>query len=88
MTLTKFKVIVAALLVSTSISITSCKSKPTESENTNTTTTAPSPVPEPAPVVISGDDSLRTNLKDALKDYPTVTLSLLCKIAGTLRNCA
>lgn len=28
--------------------------------------------PPPAPVVISPDDSLRTNVKAALKDYPTV----------------
>lgn len=72
MKLTKFKVLAAGLLLSTSISMTSCKSKPKETESTNTTTVAPAPAPEPAPVVISGDDSLRTGLRDATKDYPTV----------------
>ena len=72
---TKLKVLVLGLLLSTGVSMTSCKSKPKETTNENTTVT-PAPEPAPAPVVISADDSLRTGITDATKDFPGVTATV------------
>lgn len=67
------KLLVVGLLLSGSVAVTSsCKSKPKDTNET--TTTAPAPAePTPAPVVINPDDSLKTGVKDATKDYPGVT---------------
>jgi hypothetical protein len=53
--------------------VSSCKGK-SKDETTNTTTTTPAtePTPAPAPVEISTDDSLKTGVQDATKDYPGV----------------
>lgn len=69
---TNLKVLVIGLLLSTGVSITSCKSKPKETPADTTTTVAPAE-PTPAPVVINPDDSLKTGVRDATKDYPGVT---------------
>lgn len=71
---TNLKVLVVGLLLSTGVSITSCKSKPKETTEENTTVTTPEPAP--APVVISADDSLRTGITDATKDFPGVTATV------------
>lgn len=71
---TKLKVLVIGLLLSTGVSVTSCKSKPKETTNENTTVTTPEPAP--APVVISADDSLRSGITDATKDFPGVTATV------------
>ena len=71
---TKLKVLVIGLLLSTGVAVTSCKSKPKETTNDNTTVTTPEPVP--APVVISADDSLRSGITDATKDFPGVTATV------------
>lgn len=58
--------------------IASCKSKP---KDTDTTTVPQAPdttvmTDQPAAVVISPDDSLTNNLKDATKDFPGVTAAV------------
>jgi osmotically-inducible protein OsmY len=67
-----FKTVLLGLLITSGISFTSCKGKDKDtgtSADTSTTTTAPV---TPAPVEITADDSLRTGVADATKDYPTV----------------
>ena len=47
--------------------------------------------PPPAPVVISADDSLKTNVTAALKDYPTLTASVqdgVVTLTGTVQKAA
>ena len=52
--------------------LTSCKDKAKES--TTTTTTSPeTSTTTTAPVEVSGDETLRTGLTDATKDFPGVT---------------
>jgi hypothetical protein len=58
-------------LFSGTVMVSSCKGK-SKDESTNTTTTAPATEPTPAPVEISTDDSLKTGVQDATKDYPGV----------------
>jgi hypothetical protein len=53
--------------------LTSCKDK--AKETTTTTTTNPE-VTTTAPVEVSGDETLRTGLTDATKDFPGVTSSV------------
>jgi hyperosmotically inducible protein len=58
------------------LSFTSCKSKGKKNADSNvTTTTADTSVSttptQPAPV-IANDDALKTGVRDALKDYPSV----------------
>ncbi|MEO6931288.1 MAG: hypothetical protein ABI151_06640, partial [Chitinophagaceae bacterium] len=74
------KLFVSAICISAfalgTMQLSSCKDKPKEPEPT-TVAPAEMPVtPPPAPVVISADDSLTTMLKDATRDYPTVTTSV------------
>ena len=65
------KVLLIGIVLSAGISFSACKSKTTDS--TNDTTVTPTTTPEPAaPVVINPDDSLRTSVKDATKDFPGV----------------
>jgi len=72
MKIRNFKAMLLGLVLSGCLAVTACKSKPKESDNTNTTTEMPPPAPTPAPVVISSDDSLKTGVRDATKDYPGV----------------
>jgi len=47
--------------------------------------------PPPAPVVISADDSLKTNVTAALKDYPTLTATVqggVVTLTGTVQKAA
>jgi osmotically-inducible protein OsmY len=49
--------------------------------------TLPAPAPAPAPVVVSADDVLTTAVKDATKDFPTVTAAIadgVITLTGTL----
>jgi outer membrane receptor for ferrienterochelin and colicin len=70
------KVLVTALAFVTGVSFTSCKSKPKESNTSVESTTPQTTAPAPAPVVISADDSLRSGIADATKDYPGVTATV------------
>jgi hypothetical protein len=76
-----FKTIIIALFV-TGFSYISCKSKPTESNNTSTNvdtatkTNVDTSTTTVAPVQISPDDSLKTGVQDATKDYPDVTATV------------
>ncbi len=68
-----FKLLFVGSIFSTSLYFTSCKSKPKDTTTTTDTTAATATAPvAPAPVVISADDSLKTGVKDATKDYPGV----------------
>ena len=75
---TFFRLSMAVLLLGTAGPLlTSCKDK----KKTETVETAPTvaPVPSapvPAPVEISADDSLKTNVVDATKDFPGVTATV------------
>lgn len=73
----KVKWLFVGLMMTGSISMIGCKGKTTET-TVDTPTVAPAPEmsPAPAPVVISADDSLRTGVTDATKDFPTVTASV------------
>lgn len=68
-----FKILVAALTLSTGVYFTSCKGKAKDNGNTADTTsmTAPAPV-SPAPVEIAPDTALQAGVRDATKDYPGV----------------
>lgn len=67
-----FKVLIAGLMLSTGVYFTACKSKPKDTGSTiDTAAIAPAPVTQ-APVQISPDDSLKTSVKDATKDFPGV----------------
>ncbi|MEO7044143.1 MAG: BON domain-containing protein [Ferruginibacter sp.] len=49
--------------------------------------TLPAPVVAPAPVVVSADDALTTSVKDATKDFPTVTAAIadgVVTLTGTI----
>ena len=58
------------------LSFTSCKSKGKKNADSNVTTTTAdtsvSATPTPPPPVIANDDALKTGVRDALKDYPSV----------------
>lgn len=58
------------------LSFTSCKNKGKNNNESNvTSTTADTSVtatPTPAAPVIASDDALKTGVRDALKDYPSV----------------
>lgn len=69
-----FKTLLFGLLAASSISITSCKGKDKSGDVTTTTDSSSvivAPV-TPAPVTITADDSLKTGVADATKDYPGV----------------
>nr|AIA11159.1 Unknown Function [uncultured bacterium] len=68
------KLFLISLVLGTGIFFTSCKGKSDKSDN-ETTVTAPVDTPTTAadaPVVIAADDSLKTGVKDATKDFPGV----------------
>ena len=58
------------------LSFTSCKGKGKKNADSNVTTatadTSVSTTPPPPAPVIANDDALKTGLRDALKDYPSV----------------
>lgn len=73
MTPSYFKILFLGFMLSSGVYFTSCKSKPKDTGNTVDTSTTMSPAPvTPAPVEISSDDSLKTGVKDATKDFPKV----------------
>jgi hypothetical protein len=82
-----FKSIVVAIAVTTSIGFISCKNKSTDNGNTSTPSTVDST--NNAPVAISSDENLRTGVKDATKDYPSVTATVdngEITLTGTLQR--
>lgn len=76
-----FKSAFFVLMIAASLDVASCKNKTDENTNTQTnadTTTAittDTSMNSMAPATAS-DDSLRAQLKDATKDYPTVTATV------------
>jgi osmotically-inducible protein OsmY len=83
MKLHKFKTVMVLLIFAAGLTASSCKGKEKTDENTNTatsvdtssTTTMDTTAATTAPVT-SLDDSLRTQLTDATKDYPGVTATV------------
>src|SRR6476660_9463163 len=84
MKLHKFKTGMLLLILAAGLATSSCKSKEKNDENNNTatsvdttsaTTMDTSTAATIAPAT-SMDDSLRTQLKDATKDYPDVTATV------------
>ena len=69
-----FKLIVFALAVVTTAELSSCKGK--TDKNTTSTTADSTSSTTTAPVEVSSDDALRSGVKDATKDYPTVTATV------------
>lgn len=63
-----------AFVVVTATGLGSCKGKSEKTEEPATTVDTTSAAQ--APVEVSTDDSLRTAVKDATKDYPTVTATV------------
>jgi osmotically-inducible protein OsmY len=70
---TNFKILAAAIIMSTSLYFTSCKGK---SKDAVETTTIDTPQTTTAPVEIANDDALTTGVKDATKDYPGVNATV------------
>src|SRR4051794_21140115 len=69
-----FKLIVFAIAALTTGALSSCKGK-TDKDTTNTTADSSSSTTT-APVEVSSDEALRSGVKDATKDYPTVTATV------------
>lgn len=67
-----FKGLLIALLCVPAVEFMSCKSKTKD----QTTTTPSKDTVTTAPVVISPDDTLRDDVKDATKDFPGVTATV------------
>jgi len=79
-------VIGMAIAVTSTAGLGSCKGKADKS--TTTTVDTPS-TPAPSPVEISPDETLRNAVKDATKDYPTVTATVAngeVTLTGTLER--
>jgi hypothetical protein len=82
-----FKSIVLAIAILTNVGFISCKNKSGDNSNTTTSTTTDSS--NAAPVDVSSDESLRSGVKDATKDYPTVTATVdngEITLTGTLQR--
>ena len=78
-------VIGIAIAVTATAGLGSCKGK----ADKNTTTTVDSPTTTTAPVEVSPDETLRNAVKDATKDYPTVTATVAngeVTLTGTLER--
>ncbi|WP_374950030.1 hypothetical protein [Mucilaginibacter sp.] len=69
-----FKPLLLAGLLLASAQFPACKSKPKDTQATDTVIT--DTVAKPAPVVISSDDELTKNTKDATKDFSGVTAAV------------
>jgi len=69
-----FKLIVFSLAVISTVELSSCKGKTDKS----TTTTSPdtTSTTTTAPVEVASDEALRNGVKDATKDYPSVTATV------------
>lgn len=59
-----------------SLALGACHSKKNQETTTTTTPDTTQTTVAPAPVTISPDDSLRTGVRDAVKDYPGVTATV------------
>jgi hypothetical protein len=81
-----FKLMVIALAVITTAELSSCKNK-SDASTTNKTDSATTTTT--TPVEVSSDDALRNGVKDATKDYPTVTANVAngeVTLTGTLER--
>ena len=67
--------LILAFLFSAGVATTSCKNKAKET-NTNTTTTTDQNNANTTAPEISGDETLRTGVNDAIKDHPNVTATV------------
>ena len=84
MKLHKFKTGILLLIFAAGLTASSCKGKEKTDESTNTatsvdtasTTTTDTSTAATATPSTSTDDSLKTQLKDATKDYPDVTATV------------
>ena len=80
-----FKLMAIALAVMTTAELSSCKNKSDKSTTNKTVDT--SSTTTTAPVEVASDDALRSGVKDATKDYPTVTATVAngeVTLTGTL----
>ncbi len=81
-----FNLIVVAIAALTTAELSSCKGK-TDKDTTNKTADTTSSTT--APVEVSSDEALRSGVKDATKDYPTVTATVengVVTLTGTLER--
>lgn len=86
-----YGLIAFAIAIITLTGLNSCGGKSEKKEETTTKVadTAAAPAPAPAPVEISPDETLQNALKDATKDYPTVTATVKdgeVTLTGTLER--
>ena len=68
-----FNLIVFALAMLTTAELSSCKGK---TNNNTTNNSADTSNRSTAPVEVSSDETLRNGLRDATKDYPSVTATV------------
>jgi osmotically-inducible protein OsmY len=68
-----FGFIIIAIAAMTATEISGCKGKSDKKDTTNNTTVDTTAT---APVEVSSDEALRSGVKDATKDYPTVTATV------------
>ncbi len=64
------------LTLATGLSFTACKGKAKETTTTNTTTVDTPVTYTPPPVEVSGDETLRTGVMNATKDFPGVNAAV------------
>ena len=82
-----FNLIVVAIAALTTAELSSCKSKTDKDTTDRTVDTTRSTTT--APVEVSSDEALRSGVKDATKDYPTVTATVAngeVTLTGTLER--
>jgi len=84
----RFNLIVVAIAALTTAGLSSCKGK-TDTDTTNKTADTTSSTTTTAPVEVSSDEALLSGVKDATKDYPTVTATVengVVTLTGTLER--
>jgi osmotically-inducible protein OsmY len=82
-----FNLIVVAIAALTTAELSSCKGKAGKDTTNKTADTTSSTTV--APVEVSSDEALRSGVKDATKDYPTVTATVengVVTLTGTLER--
>ena len=83
----RLRLIVVAMAVVTTAGLSSCKGKSDQADTTTTVDT--STTTSTAPVEVSTDETLRNGVRDATKDYPTVTATVAngeVTLMGTLER--
>jgi len=72
---TRFRILIIPTIFIAAVSFNACKGKSADKAATDTATMVvpPAAMPDTAAIQIAGDDSLTMKIKDAIKDFPTVS---------------